>query len=189
MRFVCEACHLLASPPSIIGRTTAETVHLVAPDVDAEAEALLMETAEADDTDGLVPFAGAASLLGRLPIGRWAIATSGKRRTAVTRLAHTGLPSPHVLITADDVARGKPAPDPYLLAAERLGILAARCVVVEDAPAGIASARAAGARVIAIASTMSREALGDADAIVPRLEDLTFEMTEGALCLTPRVAA
>src|SRR5688500_3169574 len=87
------------------GRTTMETFRLVAPELDAAAEALVVETAEADDTDGLVVFAGAARLLSELPADRWAVATSGTRRTATIRLRHAGLPLPRVLITADDVTR------------------------------------------------------------------------------------
>jgi sugar-phosphatase len=91
------------------GRTTVETIRLAAPYVNTEIEADVVETAEADDTDGLLAFAGAARLLARLPAGRWAIATSGTRRTATTRLANVGLPSPAVLVTADDVSNGKGA--------------------------------------------------------------------------------
>ena len=170
------------------GRPTLETVRLVAPHLDVEAEARLIERAETEDTEGLVAFAGAARLLSGLPAGRWAIVTSGTRRLATTRLAHVGLRRPDVLVTADDVRRGKPAPDPYLVAAERLGVAPERCVVVEDAPAGVAAARAAGARVIAVASTMAPAALTDADVIVARLDDLGVEVERGALVLTWRAA-
>ena len=170
------------------GRPTIETIRLVAPHLDAETEAGRMEAAEGEDTDGLVVFAGAARLLTGLPRARWAIATSGTRRTATTRLTHVGLPVPEVLITADDVARGKPAPDPYLLAAARLGIVPSWCVVVEDAPAGIASARAAGARVIGVAATVSPRALGGADVVVRRLDDLGAEPRAGTLIVTWRAA-
>jgi len=155
------------------GRPTVETVRLVAPHLDVEAEARLIETAETGDTDGLRLFPGASRLLGGLPDGRWAIVTSGTRPLATTRLDHVGLRRPGVLVTADDVRRGKPAPDPYLLAAARLGVVPTRCVVIEDAPAGVASARAAGARVIAVASTMAPAALEDADVVVACLDDLT----------------
>jgi mannitol-1-/sugar-/sorbitol-6-phosphatase len=170
------------------GRPTVETVRLVAPHLDIEAEARLIERAEADDTEGLVAFAGAARLLSALPEGRWAIVTSGTRRLATTRLAHVGLRRPAVLVTADDVQRGKPAPDPYLVAAERLGVAPTRCVVVEDAPAGVAAARAAGARVIAVASTMPPAALADADVVIAGLEDLSVEVESGALTLAWRAA-
>jgi sugar-phosphatase len=170
------------------GRPTVETVRLVAPHLDAESQARLIETAEADDTNGLILFAGASRLLAGLPDGRWAIVTSGTRRTATRRLAHVGLPIPAVLITADDVTRGKPAPDPYLLVAERLGLAPSRCVVLEDAPAGVVSARAAGARVIGVASTLPAAALADADVVVARLEDIRAGAGEGALRVAWRAA-
>jgi sugar-phosphatase len=163
------------------GLTTVETIRLVAPHLDAIAEALALETGEADDTEGLVAYAGAHRLLTALPGGRWAIATSGTRRTASARLAHLGLPLPAVLVTADDVTRGKPAPDPYLLAAKRLGVDPQRCVVIEDAPAGVAAARAAGARVVAVTTTNGAAALGAADAVVARLDDLAVDVTSAGL--------
>ncbi len=166
------------------GRTTVETIRLVAPHLNAEVEAGLLEGAEAVDTSGLVAFAGAAQLLAGLPRGRWAIATSGTRRTATIRLAHVGLVAPDVLVTADDVATGKPSPEPYLLAAKRLGVEPTRCIVVEDAPAGVASARAAGARVVGVTSTNSAVALAGADTIVARLADLSIVAIDGVLVIS-----
>jgi sugar-phosphatase len=163
------------------GRPTVETVRLVAPELDAEAEARLIEGGEARDTEGLCTFAGAARLVSGLPPARWAIVTSGTRDTATMRLAYVGLPEPAVLITADDVRHGKPAPDPYRLAAERLGHAPARCVVVEDAPAGIVSARAAGARVIAVAATLPPSALTDADVVLAYLADLEVDVRPASL--------
>jgi sugar-phosphatase len=72
-------------------------------------------------------------------------------------------------VTADDVAHGKPDPEPYLKGAERLGFAPAECVVIEDAPAGIQSARAAGMKVIGIASTYGADRLGHANAVVSKL--------------------
>lgn len=163
------------------GRPTVETIRRVAPHLNAEYEARLKETAEADDTNGLTAYSGAAVLLATLPTERWAIATSGTRRTATSRLAHVGLPVPSVFITADDVEHGKPAPDPYLLAAERLGVEPAACVVVEDAPSGIASARAAGSLVIAVASTNKPVMLTNADVVVPELSALHVEVNSDGL--------
>jgi sugar-phosphatase len=154
------------------GRPTVETIREVAPHLDAEAEAERKEGREAEDTDGLTAFDGAHRLTAALPDGRWTIATSGRRRTATTRLAHVGLPRPETLVTADDVASGKPAPDPYRLAAERLGLRPQDCIVIEDAPAGVESARRAGAQVVAVTSSNDADALAAADAVVPRLADV-----------------
>ena len=166
------------------GRPTVETVRQFAPHLDAVAEARAKEIAEADDTDGLVTHEGAARMLSVLPPDRWTIATSGTRRTATFRLQHVGLPIPDTIVTADDVERGKPAPDPYLLAISRLNLAAEDCIVIEDAPSGITSAKSAGARVIGIASTNEPSALSDADAIVSKLSDLRVEFTDNRLKIT-----
>jgi mannitol-1-/sugar-/sorbitol-6-phosphatase len=163
------------------GRRTVETIALLAPHVDAEAEAAMIEEVAADDTEGVVAFPGALELLHALPAGRWAIATSGTFRIARNRVAHLGFPEPPVFVTADDVPTGKPAPDPYLLAAERLGMDPTRCVVVEDAPAGVEAGKAAGARVVAIASTLPADLLRAAEVVLPRLADLRVEAEDGGL--------
>ncbi len=154
------------------GRPTVETIREVAPHLSAEEETARMEAGEADDTDGVVAFEGAAELLGSLPAGTWAVATSGTRHIASSRLAQTGLPVPAVLITADDIRRGKPDPEPYLLAAKGLGLAVSDCVVVEDAPSGVASARAAGARVVAVTTSHKAGEVAAADAIVREVGDV-----------------
>ena len=133
--------------------------HVAPARLDAEAE--LLADAETTDTDGVVAYPGAGEVLA-LPPGRVAIATSCSAPLARARLAAAGLPVPDVLVTADQVEQGKPAPDPYLLAAERLGVDPAACVVLEDAPAGIASGRAAGMTVWAVTTTHEAAALGGA---------------------------
>ena len=165
------------------GRPTVETMRQVAPRlaVDIAQEARLKETAEADDTDGLTIYGGVKELLAQLPRDRWGIATSGTRRTVSLRFSHLGLPEPAVVVTADDVQRGKPAPDPYLLAAEGLGLAPADCLVIEDAPAGVEAAKAAGARVIAVATTNRIEDLGLADAIAPALAAIQISINPNGL--------
>jgi sugar-phosphatase len=127
---------------------------------------------EAHETDGLVKIEGAVQLISSLPKGRWAVATSGTREIATTRLTFAGVPVPAVLVTADDVERGKPDPQAYALAAEGLGVPPESCVVIEDAPAGIQGARAAGMPVIAVPTTYPREALRKANVTVERLSDI-----------------
>jgi mannitol-1-/sugar-/sorbitol-6-phosphatase len=170
------------------GRRTVETLALLAPGIDAEAEALLIEEDAADDTEGVVAFAGATRLLQGLPAGRWAIATSGTSRIARNRVAHLGFPVPPVFVTADDVSAGKPAPDPYLLAAARLGVDPSRCVVVEDAPAGVEAALAAGARVIGVAATLPADLLMAAHVVVSHLDLLEIVSRAERLEVTWREA-
>src|SRR5262249_15492831 len=105
------------------GRRTVETVRMIAPHLDVHRELEALEGAESSDTEGVRKIDGAVELLQPLPEGAWAIVTSGTLRTAAGRISFAGLPMPRVLVTADDVERGKPAPDAYLLAAEKLGVL------------------------------------------------------------------
>ncbi|WP_413740251.1 HAD-IA family hydrolase [Sodalis sp. RH14] len=140
--------------PTIHGVRSVETIRrLNLPGVDPEAEARAITQAEIEDTDGIVPIAHAPDFLAVLPPDRWAIVTSAPRELALRRLRAAGLRVPALLISAEDVVRGKPAPDCYLMAADRLGVDAGRCLVFEDAPAGIAAAEAAGARVVVITAT------------------------------------
>ena len=151
------------------GRRTTDTIRSLAPCLDVEAETRALEEAETADTDGVVALAGAVALLESLPAGSWAVATSGTRGLATARLAVGGLPVPHVLVTAEDVEHGKPDPQPYLAAAEALGVEPSACLVVEDVPAGIAAGKAAGAMVLAVATTFTAAGLKDADHVVPSL--------------------
>jgi sugar-phosphatase len=160
------------------GLRTVETMRLVAPHLDAEKEAERFTAVEVADTEGVVKIEGALEMLEGLPEGAWAIVTSGGRELAQARLRRAGLPVPEMLVSGDDVRRGKPAPEPYLVGAERLGKAAERYVVIEDAPAGIEAARAAGMRVIGIAATHSREEL-DRAAVVDRLSALRIVVEEG----------
>ena len=153
------------------GVRTVEVVRRWAPHLDAEEETRRIEEREADDPAVKV-MPGAADLLDSIPSGRWGIVTSGGRLLASTRIRMLHLPEPPVLITADDVKQGKPDPEPYLKGAELLGVNPGACIVVEDAPAGIRAAHAAGMRVIAMPSTYPMEALGEADYVVSGLAQL-----------------
>jgi sugar-phosphatase len=154
------------------GRRSFEVIRIVAPHLDAVAEGRRLDAEEALDTDGLRVFDGAQALLGAMSPEVWAVVTSGNTPTARTRLQFGRFPWPRVLVTADDVRHGKPAPDGYLLAADRLGVAPPDCLVVEDAPAGVEAARAAGMPVVAVLTTHAPGALQRADAIVRRLSDL-----------------
>ncbi len=153
----------------ILGRTAIETIRMVAPQLVAEDEMAALEAEEISDMHDVYLYPAASEILKRLNGAPWAIVTSGSDRVANARLGHVGLPHPPVLITADQIKHGKPDPEAYLLAAKQLGIEPRDCIVVEDAPVGVAAAKAAGMRVIAIASTHLAEELRDADAT---LEDL-----------------
>ncbi|WP_044561433.1 HAD-IA family hydrolase [Azospirillum sp. B4] len=136
------------------GVRAVETIRRWAkPGTDVEAEAAQLTRDEIADVAGTVAIPGAPAFLAGLPPQRWAIVTSAPRALAIARLDAAGLVPPPVLVTADDVSRGKPAPDPFLLAARRLEVAAGECLVWEDAPAGIAAGEAAGAAVAVITAT------------------------------------
>jgi sugar-phosphatase len=147
----------------------------VSPDlVDAETEWLA--AAETADTDGVIALPGAADVLA-LPAGRVAIGTSCMAPLARARLGAARLPVPGVFITSDQVAHGKPAPDTFLLAAERLGVDPAACLVFEDAPAGIAAARAAGMTVWAVTTTHRAADLAEAQRVAAGLPEHLAALT------------
>jgi sugar-phosphatase len=169
------------------GRRASEIIAAVAPHLDVAEESRWMCDAEAADVEGVTVHPGAAALLAALPADAWAIATSGPRPVAVARLTAAGLPTPTIFVTGDDVRNGKPHPEPYLLAAARLGIAPTRCIVIEDAVAGIEAGLAAGAQVIAVPTSYPTAALGRATAIVSHLADLQLTLnghTNGRLTLT-----
>jgi len=150
------------------GRRALETIRMAAPHLDAEAEVRAFIPLDETGSEPLGPLPGALRLLAALPRGTWAVATSGIRPVATSRLRRAGLPIPPVLVCADDVARGKPSPDAFLLAARGLGFPPEQCLVVEDAPAGIQAARAAEMGVIGLATTHRADQLA-ADACAESL--------------------
>ena len=154
------------------GVRTIEVIRYVAPHLDAEAEVREIESREADDHEGVNVMPGAADLVRTIPQGRWCVVTSGTRLLASARLQFGGLPVPEVLVTADDVVNGKPHPEPYLKGAKLLGVAPKDCLVIEDAPAGIQSARAGGMKVIGITSTYPASQLSAADAVIQRLSQI-----------------
>jgi sugar-phosphatase len=151
------------------GVRAIEVIQRVAPHLDAAAEVRDLERSEAEDREGVAVMPGAVELVASIPEGRWGVVTSGTRDLASGRLQLVGLPVPKVLVTADDVTNGKPHPEPYLKGAELLGVRPADCLVIEDAPAGIQSARAGGMKVVGITSTYATDALGQADAVIGKL--------------------
>ena len=133
---------------------------------------------EADSTAGLRTIPGARRCVTLAQRGPWAIVTSGGRELATARLAAVDLPIPDVLITADDVHRGKPDPEPYERASEALGLAGSDCVAVEDAPAGIRAAKHADMRVLAVATTHPASALDEADLILTSVNDVARHLAD-----------
>src|SRR5262249_31738387 len=118
------------------------------------------------------PLPGACELVESVPADQFAIVTSGSRQLAIARLRAAGLPVPEVLVTAEQVDDGKPDPAGYLRAAELLGVDPAHSLVLEDAPAGVEAALAAGMTVIAVTTTNDESELRRAHARVHDLRAL-----------------
>jgi sugar-phosphatase len=134
----------------LVGVPARQTLarHLEGSRLDAAVRRL--EDLEVGTAGTTAPVGGAPELLAGLPPDRWAVVTSATRRLGAARWRGAGIPMPQHAITADDVARGKPAPDPYLAGAALLGVDPGRCLVFEDSAAGGEAAVAAGAAVVAI---------------------------------------
>ena len=150
--------------PHAHGAPTRDTVARFVPADEVVAETAWVENLSAH-TGQERALPGALEILSqqRIPV---AVVTSATRAAANVRLRRAGLPKPRVLVTADDVRRGKPDPEPYLRAAELLGVDAEDCVGVEDSPAGVASLTAAGATPLAVSTTFTAAELGGAVAVL-----------------------
>ncbi|MFD7166308.1 HAD-IA family hydrolase [Streptomyces violascens] len=178
------------------GRPAVEIVaDLLPADVVPEALARIEQLEVEDVAGGVVLLPGTAALLASLPSPefsasleqggapiRWAVVTSATRRLGEARLTEAGI-RPKNLISADDITRGKPDPEPFLLAAARLGVDPARCVVFEDAPAGLAAGRAAGMTTVALTTTHRAEELV-ADVVVKDLSAVSAQATAGGVEIT-----
>jgi sugar-phosphatase len=178
-RFDLDLATILASSH---GRRMEDSIIRFGPEgVDVAAVQQDLSAFEFATTDGVVAVPGAARFLASLPAEAIALVTSADRRLAVMRMASVDLPLPGVVVTAEDVERGKPHPDPYLAAAARLGVDPADTVVFEDADAGIASGLAAGMRVVVVGNAAGEIATG-----LPGIRDyekITAAVTDGIITL------
>ena len=167
--------------PTLHGKRTHDTIRqLGLPGVDPIAEAAWITAAEIEDVADIEAIQGAADFLASLPPGRWGIVTSAPRALAKARLAAAGLPSENLLVAAEDVEHGKPAPDPFLLGARKLGVEAADCLVFEDTQTGLKSAAAAGMESIVVTVTHTHPMETDVVSVLD-YADLRVERTVDGL--------
>ena len=159
------------------GRRAIETIAKLRPDLDSEQELKVIEDIEVADNEGLTVLPGVLDLLAALPSDRWTVVTSATERLARIRLAAGGIPVPKRLVTADQVTRGKPHPEPFLAGAALLGVAPADCVVLEDSSSGAEAGRAAGCTVVATTFSHPAEFLDRAHYL---LRDLTGIRIESA---------
>ncbi len=171
------------------GKRAIEIVQMLRPDIDPEAGLRVIEDLELADTADLKVLPGVRGLLEALPPQRWAVVTSATRRLMLARLEVAKLPIPAHIISGEMVDHGKPHPEPYRRGAALLGLAPEDCIVVEDAPSGVGSGRAAGCRVLGVLGTHVAEELAYATWIVPSLEDLRIVSTPHGLTLHLGAAA
>ncbi|KLO18045.1 phosphatase [Schizopora paradoxa] len=145
----------------------------------------IVNSSRTDGIDGIVRLPGVSEVIDSLFLAsdssptRWAICTSATRAYATQALQIAGIPQPKNFVCAEDVTKGKPYPDPYLLGAKMCGVEPSRCLVFEDAPSGISSGRAAGCKTLAVVTTHSKESMQKtgADYLVKNLSEVKLELT------------
>jgi mannitol-1-/sugar-/sorbitol-6-phosphatase len=151
------------------GCRSRDTIRRVAPYLDPQEECAVLDTIMERQADEIQPFPEVKSLLESLKIGTWAIVTSGDESTVRQCFRQHGLPLPSVQVYGESVARAKPAPDAYRLAAEKLGVSPEHCLVIEDSPSGVAAGKEANCTVAAISTSVSPSQLSAADFCFPSL--------------------
>src|SRR5580658_5824107 len=165
------------------GRRAIDTVKFLRPDLDSEAELKVIEDLEVADNEGLHVLPGVLDLLAALPAARWTVVTSATERLARVRMAAGGLPVPARMITANQVTRGKPNPEPFLAGAALLGFKPEMCVVFEDSSSGAQAGRAAGCTVVATTFSHPVETLAAAHFLVRDLADVHAETSAEGIVL------
>ena len=154
------ADHLGLERDEVVGRfhgmTADQTMRAIAPSLSEDDHVSLVSdllAGELGDAGLVTALPGALELVQQLPEDAWAVVTSGPRELAAARLEGAGLPVPARMVTADDVVRGKPDPEPYRRGVEALGLEPGQCLAIEDAPPGVRSAVAAGCQVLGVRTT------------------------------------
>ena len=166
------------------GRRSADTIAQFLPPEETDSAVAELDALEMADLDDVVALPSVAELIGSLPPQRWAAVTSGNRELMIKRLGAAGLPTPSVLVTAEDVNDGKPHPEGFLLAARSLGFSPDRCLVIEDAPSGVEAGLATGGPTVAVATSHPAAALQAATAVVDTLAQLRLEVVDDGLHIT-----
>ncbi|MGO9323474.1 MAG: HAD-IA family hydrolase [Terracidiphilus sp.] len=169
------------------GRRAVEAIAKLRPDLDSNAELKVIENLEIADNEGLTILPGVLELLAALPANRWTVVTSATERLTRIRLALGGIPVPEELVTADQVTRGKPHPEPFLAGAALLGVAPTDCLVLEDSSSGAEAGRAAGCTVVATTFSHPAESLNAAHYLVRDLTGIRVECLgdQIVLILTP----
>jgi len=168
------------------GRRAIETVRLLRPDLNDQEELEWLERMEMDDNHGVQMLHGVRVILDALPENSWTVVTSATERLARNRLAHGGVRVPARIVSADNVTKGKPHPEPYRKGAEILGLAPSDCLVIEDSASGATSGHAAGCPVLATLFSHAHESLADADWVVRSLEEVRVHVDAGRITISFR---
>ncbi|KZV75120.1 phosphatase [Peniophora sp. CONT] len=179
------------------GVRTVETLRkycgLTDPDeIEREAERFeksIVTTSSEGGRQGIVLLPGVKEIISSLAphVGRrWTICTSATRSYATSALEIVGIDRAESFVYAEDVQKGKPMPDPYLLGASKLGVDPTKCLVVEDAPAGVRSGHAAGCKTLGVVTSHSREVMEAVSPtfLVDKLDSVTMTVTDAGVEVT-----
>ncbi|WP_028864044.1 HAD-IA family hydrolase [Psychromonas aquimarina] len=164
--------------PHVHGRKIIETLTLLDPKYANIKEENTVKGIAVDAMKSATEIQGALNFVKSIPQQSWAIATSGPRKVAQTSLLASGFKLPEVMVCAEDVAYGKPHPEPFVLAAQKLGLEAQNCIAFEDSPAGVKSAKDAGCFTIALLTSHKKSELASADLIIDSFSMLTLRDKE-----------
>jgi sugar-phosphatase len=160
------------------GRPSRDVIRELAPEADALEEERIMLAREESEVATLALVADADRVVEEARGGAWTVVTSCPLGLATVRLSAAGLPVPGTMVTADQVRKAKPDPEPFLLAASRLDVSPADCLVFEDAPSGIIAAQRALMRVVAVESHKLPQPLPPTDARVTDFRGVHIERNE-----------
>jgi sugar-phosphatase len=156
------------------GRPTIATMEHFFPARDHTEELKEMECHEETQLEGIVAVPGAAQLVHALQNHPWGIVTSAWRTLAKVRILAAGLPLPDVIVPVDEIRNGKPDPEGFLHAAERLGVAPEECLVFEDTRPGIEAGLNAGMQVVGLLTTVPAERLRHRP-LIRDFRDVTIE--------------
>jgi sugar-phosphatase len=163
---------------SVHGQRAVDTIRAVRPDLDVTVEKKRVEMFDAESSEGIVILPGVRNLLAGIPQQRWSIVTSASESLMRRRLESVGIAVPLLVVSADQVSRGKPDPEPYRLGAAQLGLDPTDCLVLEDAPNGVLAGKRAGCQVLAVTSSHNAAELIGANWIVDSLDRVRITIEE-----------
>jgi len=164
--------------PHVHGRKVMETLTRINSKLATSQHEFEVEKIAIEMFSQSTAISGALELIAKLPKESWAIATSGARKVASTSLTAAGFYLPHIMVCAEDVNEGKPSPEPFALAANKLGFCPSECIAFEDSPAGIRSAKSAGCKTIALLTSHNESEVAEADIIVNSFAELVMNLSQ-----------